>query len=313
MIANVICMFEMNNNKTKKQNTTSKNIASNELKNDVNKVENKNTEEQKKKFVLNYSKLSVVFAVIILVIVLFIKFYNFGNKKDKDVKDINTNTRDYKNSSLEVKNLQDNIYDLEQKLSYDNEYIKSLETKIKGLENLVEEQNNKANIKIVNAVKILIDIQNSIENGKNYSGLLTDLENINGIDIMNNDIDVLKKYEQNIVNITNISKTFSEESKIFLKDYNILKKSNNIFAKFVSNFVAIRKINNPSENSPDKFIFDVENLLNIQNYNEALQLLEENTDYIKYFRQTVEDIKIYVLVNNTINKMINNLANREYD
>lgn len=306
-------MFEMNNNKTKKQNTTSKNIASNELKNDVNKVENKNTEEQKKKFVLNYSKFSVVFAVIILLIVLFIKFYNFGNKKDKDVKDINTNKRDYKNNSLEVKNLQDNIYDLEQKLSYDNEYIRSLETKIKELENLVEEQNNKANIKIVNAVKILIDIQNSIENGKNYSGLLADLENINGIDIMNNDIDVLKKYEQNIVNITNISKTFSEESKIFLKDYNILKKSNNIFAKFVSNFVAIRKINNPSENSPDKFIFDVENLLNIQNYNEALQLLEENTDYIKYFRQTVEDIKIYVLVNNTINKMINNLANREYD
>lgn len=306
-------MFEMNNNKTKKQNTTSKNIASNELKNDVNKVENKNTEEQKKKFVLNYSKLSVVFAVIILVIVLFIKFYNFGNKKDKDVNNINTNTRDYKNNSLEVKNLQDNIYDLEKKLSYDNEYIKSLETKIKELENLVEEQNNKANIKIVNAVKILIDIQNSIENGKNYSGLLADLENINGIDIMNNDIDVLKKYEQNIVNITNISKTFSEESKIFLKDYNILKKSNNIFAKFVSNFVAIRKINNPSENSPDKFIFDVENLLNIQNYNESLQLLEENTDYIKYFRQTVEDIKIYVLVNNTINKMINNLANREYD
>lgn len=303
----------MNNNKTKKQNTTSKNIASSELKNDVNKVENKNTEEQKKKFVLNYSKFSVVFAVIILAIVLFIKFYNFGNKKDKDVKDINTNTRDYKNNSLEVKNLQDNIYDLEQKLSYDNEYIRSLETKIKGLENLVEEQNNKANIKIVNAVKILIDIQNSIENGKNYSGLLADLENINGIDIMNNDIDVLKKYEQNIVNITNISKTFSEESKIFLKDYNILKKSNNIFAKFVSNFVAIRKINNPSENSPDKFIFDVENLLNIKNYNEALQLLEENTDYIKYFRQTVEDVKIYVLVNNTINKMINNLANREYD
>ena len=306
-------MFEMNNNKTKKQNTTSKNIASSELKNDVNKVENKNTEEQKKKFVLNYSKFSVVFAVIILAIVLFIKFYNFGNKKDKDVKDININTRDYKNNSLEVKNLQDNIYDLEQKLSYDNEYIKSLEIKIKGLENLVEEQNNKANIKIVNAVKILIDIQNSIENGKNYSGLLADLENISGIDIMNNDIDVLKKYEQNIVNITNISKTFSEESKIFLKDYNILKKSNNIFAKFVSNFVAIRKINNPSENSPDKFIFDVENLLNIKNYNEALQLLEENTDYIKYFRQTVEDVKIYVLVNNTINKMINNLANREYD
>ena len=303
----------MNNNKTKKQNTTSKNIASSELKNDVNKVENKNTEEQKKKFVLNYSKFSVVFAVIILAIVLFIKFYNFGNKKDKDVKDINTNTRDYKNNSLEVKNLQDNIYDLEQKLSYDNEYIRSLEIKIKGLENLVEEQNNKANIKIVNAVKILIDIQNSIENGKNYSGLLADLENINGIDIMNNDIDVLKKYEQNIVNITNISKTFSEESKIFLKDYNILKKSNNIFAKFVSNFVAIRKINNPSENSPDKFIFDVENLLNIKNYNEALQLLEENTDYIRYFRQTVEDVKIYVLVNNTINKMINNLANREYD
>lgn len=306
-------MFEMNNNKTKKQNTTSKNIASSELKNDVNKVENKNAEEQKKKFVLNYSKFSVVFAVIILAIVLFIKFYNFGNKKDKDVKDINTNTRDYKNNSLEVKNLQDNIYDLEQKLSYDNEYIRSLETKIKGLENLVEEQNNKVNIKIVNAVKILIDIQNSIENGKNYSGLLADLENINGIDIMNNDIDVLKKYEQNIVNITNISKTFSEESKIFLKDYNILKKSNNIFAKFVSNFVAIRKINNPSENSPDKFIFDAENLLNIKNYNEALQLLEENTDYIKYFRQTVEDVKIYVLVNNTINKMINNLANREYD
>ena len=306
-------MFEMNNNKTKKQNTTSKNIASNELKNDVNKVENKNTEEQKKKFVLNYSKFSVVFAVIILVIVLFIKFYNFGNKKDKDVNDINTNTRDYKNNSLEVKNLQDNIYDLEKKLSYDNEYIRSLETKIKELENLVEEQNNKANIKIVNVVKILIDIQNSIENGNNYSGLLADLENINGIDIMNNDIDVLKKYEQNIVNITNISKSFSEESKIFLKDYNILKKSNNIFAKFVSNFVAIRKINNPSENQPDKFIFDVENLLNIQNYNEALQLLEENTDYIKYFRQTVEDIKIYVLVNNTINKMINNLANREYD
>lgn len=303
----------MNNNKTKKQNTNSKNIASSELKNDVNKVENKNIEEQKKKFVLNYSKFSVVFAVIILAIVLFIKFYNFGNKKDKDVKDINTNTRDYKNNSLEVKNLQDNIYDLEQKLSYNNEYIRSLETKIKGLENLVEEQNNKANIKIVNAVKILIDIQNSIENGKNYSGLLADLENINGIDIMNNDIDVLKKYEQNIVNITNISKTFSEESKIFLKDYNILKKSNNIFAKFVSNFVAIRKINNPSENSPDKFIFDVENLLNIKNYNEALQLLEENTDYIKYFRQTVEDVKIYVLVNNTVNKMINNLANREYD
>lgn len=306
-------MFAMNNNKTKKQNTTSKNIASSELKNDVKKVENKNTGEQKKKFVLNYSKFSVVFAVIILVIVLFIKFYNFGNKKDKDVKDISTNTRDYKNNSFEVKNLQDNIYDLEQKLSYDNEYIRSLEIKIKGLENLVEEQNNKANVKIVNAVKILIDIQNNIENGKNYSDLLADLENINGIDIMNNDIDVLKKYEQNMANITNISKTFSEESKIFLKDYNILKKSNNIFAKFVSNFVAIRKINNPSENSPDKFIFDIENLLNIKNYNEALQLLEENTDYIRYFRQTVGDVKIYVLVNNTINKMINNLANREYD
>lgn len=308
-----MCMFAMNNNKTKKQNTTSKNIASSELKNDVKKVENKNTEEQKKKFVLNYSKFSVVFAVIILVIVLFIKFYNFDNKKDKDVKDINTNTRDYKNNSFEVKNLQDNIYDLEQKLSYDNEYIRSLEIKIKGLENLVEEQNNKADVKIVNAVKILIDIQNNIENGKNYSDLLVDLENINGIDIMNNDIDVLKKYEQNMANITNISKTFSEESKIFLKDYNILKKSNNIFAKFVSNFVAIRKINNPSENSPDKFIFDVENLLNIKNYNEALQLLEGNTDYIRYFRQTVEDVKIYVLVNNTINKMINNLANRGYD
>ena len=46
------------------------------------------------------------------------------------------------------------------------------------------------------------------------------------------DEDYLKKAkeivcnEKNIVNITNISNTFSEESKIFLKDYNILKKSN---------------------------------------------------------------------------------------
>lgn len=291
--------------------------------NNSEKNNNKNNKEKNISFFTYNAKIALIATVIIVLIIIIFKLYAYNEKSIKNTKNnnlntvkiqtnnkkTNTNAKIIDNSS-KIKELQDDIDDLEKKLSYNDEYIKTLEDKIVELENIIEIQKNHLNSSNINKVQILLDIQKDIQNGKSYSYNLSKLETIDTDGAMKDNIAILKQYEDNYVNKKIINDDFNQESKIFLNENNILKNSNSTFAKFLSNFVVVRKINKTNENSADNFLLKLEDYLQKDEYLNVINLLENNNEYNKYFNNTLNNLKEYTLLDSTVEKMINNFTNK---
>lgn len=291
--------------------------------NNSEKNNNKNNKEKNISFFTYNAKIALIATVIIVLIIIIFKLYAYNEKSIKNTKNnnvntvkiqtnnkkTNTNTKIIDNSS-KIKELQDDIDDLEKKLSYNDDYIKTLEDKIVELENIIEIQKNHLDSSNINKVQILLDIQKDIQNGKSYSYNLSKLETIDTDGAMKDNIAILKQYEDNYVNKKIINDDFNQESKIFLNENNILKNSNSTFAKFLSNFVVVRKINKTNENSADNFLLKLEDYLQKDEYLNVINLLENNNEYNKYFNNTLNNLKEYTLLDSTVEKMINNFTNK---
>ena len=291
--------------------------------NNSEKNNNKNNKEKNISFFTYNAKIALIATVIIVLIIIIFKLYAYNEKSIKNTKNnnlntvkiqtnnkkTNTNAKIIDNSS-KIKELQDDIDDLEKKLSYNDEYIKTLEDKIVELENIIEIQKNHLDSSNINKVQILLDIQKDIQNGKSYSYNLSKLETIDTDGAMKDNIAILKQYEDNYVNKKIINDDFNQESKIFLNENNILKNSNSTFAKFLSNFVVVRKINKTNENSADNFLLKLEDYLQKDEYLNVINLLENNNEYNKYFNNTLNNLKEYTLLDSTVEKMINNFTNK---
>lgn len=303
----------------KKEKENSNNSEKNNIKN--NKEKNIN--------IFNYNaKIALIATVIIVLIIIIFKLYAYNEKSIKNTKNNNVNTVKIRTNSKKtntnaklsdgsviddsskIKELQDDINDLEKKLSYNDEYIKTLEDKIVELENIIEIQKNHLDSSNINKVQILLDIQKDIQSGKSYSYNLSKLETLDMDSAVKDDINILKQYEDNYVNKKIINDDFNQESKIFLNENNILKNSNSTFAKFLSNFVVVRKINKTNENSADNFLLKLEDYLQKDEYLNVINLLENNSEYNKYFNNTLNNLKEYTLLDSTVEKMINNFTNK---
>ena len=291
--------------------------------NNSEKNNNKNNKEKNISFFTYNAKIALIATVIIVLIIIIFKLYAYNEKSIKNTKNNNVNTVKIQtnnkktntnakiiDNSSKIKELQDDIDDLEKKLSYNDEYIKTLEDKIVELENIIEIQKNHLNSSNINKVQILLDIQKDIQNGKSYSYNLSKLETIDTDGAMKDNIAILKQYEDNYVNKKIINDDFNQESKIFLNENNILKNSNSTFAKFLSNFVVVRKINKTNENSADNFLLKLEDYLQKDEYLNVINLLENNNEYNKYFNNTLNNLKEYTLLDSTVEKMINNFTNK---
>ena len=308
-------------NKNSKDNQNNDNKENQKEKKDNNKDKNKQLKEKLKKVISYFSNKKIVLALIVLILILvsiFAYIYINKNKQSSLKENINKNTtilntNDVSNDSLKIKYLEDNIYDLEQKLSYNDEYIRNLENKIEELSNIIEIQKKHLNSQNINKVKLLIDIQKSIQNDKNYSSILAELENLDKNNDMQEDLSILQQYKNDYPTKEYIYNVFNKELINFLNQNNILKNSQNSFAKFLSNFVVIRKINNTDKNSQDEFILQLETSIKKEKYVDALNLLKDNSEYQKYFSITFKYLSEYILLNDTIDKMINNFTINEND
>lgn len=305
------------NNKDSKDNKNNKEKE----KKDNNKDKNKQLKEKIKKFSSYFSDKKIITILIILILILVGIFtYIYINKNAESLSNakINEDTMvlskdNTSNDSLKIKYLEDNIYDLEQKLSYNDEYIRNLENKIEELSNIIEIQKKHLNAQNINKVKLLIDIQKSIQNDKNYSSILAELEKLDTNKDMQEDLLILQQYKNNYPTKEYIYNVFNKELINFLNQNNILKNSQNSFAKFLSNFVVIRKINNTDKNSQDEFMLQLETNIKKEKYVDALNLLKDNSEYQKYFSITFKYLSEYILLNDTIDKMINNFIINEND
>ena len=308
-------------NKNSKDNQNNDNKENQKEKKDNNKDKNKQLKEKIKKFSSYFSDKKIITILIILILILVGIFtYIYINKNAESLSNakINEDTMvlskdNTSNDSLKIKYLEDNIYDLEQKLSYNDEYIRNLENKIEELSNIIEIQKKHLNAQNINKVKLLIDIQKSIQNDKNYSAILAELENLDKNNDMQEDLSILQQYKNDYPTKEYICNVFNKELINFLNQNNILKNSKNSFAKFLSNFVVIRKINNTDKNSQDEFILQLETSIKKEKYVDALNLLKDNSEYQKYFSITFKYLSEYILLNDTIDKMINNFIINEND
>lgn len=307
-------------NKDSKENKNNKDNKEKEKK--VNeKDKNKVIKEKLKKVISYFSNKKIVLVLIVLILILvsiFAYIYINKNKQSSLKTKINKNTtvlnaNDVSNNSSKIKYLEYNIYDLEQKLSYNDEYIKNLENKIDELSNIIEIQKKHLNSQNINKVKLLIDIQKSIQDSKNYSSILSELEKLDKNNDMQEDLLILQQNKNNYPTKEYISNVFNKELKNFLTQTNALKNSKSSFAKFLSNFVIIRKINNTDKDSPDEFALQLETYIQKEKYSDALELLENNNKYQVFFSVTLRYLQKYVLLNNTIDKMINNFTVNEND
>lgn len=296
--------------------------------NNDKKINIKNNKE-KNINIFNYNaKITLIATVIIVLIIVIFKLYVYKEKSINNTKNNNVNTVKIQTNSkktntnaklsdgsviddsLKIKELQDDIDDLEKKISYNDEYIKTLEDKIVELENIIEIQKNHLDSSNINKVQILLDIQKDIQSGKSYSYNLSKLETLDMDSAVKDDINILKQYQNNYVNKKIINDDFNKESKIFLNENNMLKNSNSTFAKFLSNFVVVRKINQTDKSSADNFLLELESYLQKDEYSNAINLLESSSKYAKYFTNTLNNLKEYTLLNSTVEKMINNFTNK---
>ena len=291
------------NNNTDKQNNKKDNV--------INKEKKQNNIFSNKISMITF--IFLLFFIITFVVLFkhdFIKIKNESNllKKNTNVQVINSEQKNEQDEYLKnIQKLSSSINVIKNEINTLNNDLAYIQSKIDILESSFEQID--ISPQRVELIKLVLNIQNAINNNLNYSQDLTILTSLSKNDqFLLDKIIILKRYQNDAFNKKLIQNTFSSEFKIFLEQNNILNKNQNKILNFLSKFIIIRKIKNIENNAIDDFALKIESAINSDNYNAAFDILK-NSDYLKYFKKTEKNIEVIVLLNNTIVEMINYLVN----
>ncbi len=260
----------------------------------------------------------ILTAIVILIAAMLLFFKKeivLGFFKAKNTKQENRQEEIYENLKADkefynrtFQKLSENIKVLEREIEFNSEYIKTLQSKLTQLESQLSDIN--ISPQRTELIKIAINIQSKISNGLAYSEELSSLKLLaKDNTVLLNKINVLELYKNAYPTEKIIMQNFKAEFTIFNKEHNILKNNDNKASKFLSNFIIIRKIENVDDSTSDAFMIKLENSIKTRNYRLSLEILESNPEYAVFFPKTMEDIKTNVLLNDTIEEIINYLIN----
>ena len=251
---------------------------------------------------------------IILILLLIITVAFFCIEYSKDI--LNKISKDNKNNTILIelnkkiesinynnKELQNHIIELENKINDYNNKILAFENNIIDLENKIIKLentnpiNNERNIQIIILINKIKDLYYSNDNFINELESLKILSK-NKADIYNN---ILKL--NNFLNKNSSFDNFQIEYKNLL-----VKQDKNKIKEFINENIQIRKINPKENDIINKNIKDIENYINLHQYQKALNIIKENK-YNSIFVNTVNTLNNNIEFDNIINNIVENIYN----
>lgn len=289
-----------------------------------------NTIEDSKKIKKKFSFLDWILIILVIIIFCLVGYYAYTFFAD-DIKEHSlftnyTNVNDKLENNIST-NIDNNEINLEELINKNANKIEELIGEINVLTNdlvslrgtvkdlhiqLIEAEKAIQEINISpysrDLIRVALNIQKEIDEGQNFSNNLTILKSLAKQEKNITDkLIILEAYKNKVVGDNIILNTFHEEMKNFIENYNIIK--DNKFLKIFSSFITVRKTNNPIDKA-NIYANELEMAINTSNYNEALEILEKNNEYNKYFTNTMNNLNIKVSLNNSINYIINYLVNK---
>lgn len=250
--------------------------------------------------------------ILILLLVITLSFFCIEYSKDilnKISKDNKNNTiitelnKKIENIDYNNKELQNYITELENKINDYNNKILAFENNIIDLENKIVKLenanpiNNERNIQIIILINKIKDLYYSNNNFINELESLKILSK-NKADIYNN---ILKL--DNFINKKSSFEDFQTEYKNLL-----VKQDKNKIKEFINENIQIRKINPEKNDIVNKNIKDIENYINLHQYQKALNIIKENK-YNNIFVNTVNTLNNNIEFDNIINNIVENIYN----
>lgn len=271
-----------------------------------------------KKMFNTFKKIFSIFKIfknkIILILLLIITLSFFCIEYSKDI--LNKISKDNKNNTIITelnkkieninynnKELQNYITELENKINDYNNKILAFENNIIDLENKIVKLenanpiNNERNIQIIILINKIKDLYYSNNNFINELESLKILSK-NKADIYNN---ILKL--DNFINKKSSFEDFQTEYKNLL-----VKQDKNKIKEFINENIQIRKINPEKNDIVNKNIKDIENYINLHQYQKALNIIKENK-YNNIFVNTVNTLNNNIEFDNIINNIVENIYN----
>lgn len=271
-----------------------------------------------KKMFNTFKKIFSIFKIfknkIILILLLIITLSFFCIEYSKDI--LNKISKDNKNNTIITelnkkieninynnKELQNYITELENKINDYNNKILAFENNIIDLENKIVKLenanpiNNERNIQIIILINKIKDLYYSNNNFINELESLKILSK-NKADIYNN---ILKL--DNFINKKSSFEDFQTEYKNLL-----VKQDKNKIKEFINENIQIRKINPEKKDIVNKNIKDIENYINLHQYQKALNIIKENK-YNNIFVKTVNTLNNNIEFDNIINNIVENIYN----
>lgn len=250
--------------------------------------------------------------ILILLLIITLSFFCIEYSKDilnKISKDNKNNTiitelnKKIENINYNNKELQNYITELENKINDYNNKILAFENNIIDLENKIVKLenanpiNNERNIQIIILINKIKDLYYSNNNFINELESLKILSK-NKADIYNN---ILKL--DNFINKKSSFEDFQTEYKNLL-----VKQDKNKIKEFINENIQIRKINPEKNDIVNKNIKDIENYINLHQYQKALNIIKENK-YNNIFVNTVNTLNNNIEFDNIINNIVENIYN----
>lgn len=249
------------------------------------------------------------FILVFLIFLVFVVLSHFSFKKTSilpEKEEINFNSTNEFESDLNY--LKGKIQLLETQIENNENEINILKVKLEDVS--IKSENHIIEPHKIETIKLILKIQNAFNNGENYKNdldllkiLLTDTRTLNL------QLEILSKYENFIFTQKNLINIFNQEMEEFLKENNVLSKNNGEFSKFISKLITIRKIENDKESHSDNFLNKLEKNIFERNYNNAINTINSNIEYRKYFEKTEEELNIFEKVNQNIKEILKYLLN----
>lgn len=270
--------------------------------------ENKiNTEKNKKgnKFFVKFFFFILIFIIFLVLGVLF----NFSFKKTNvlpEKEEINFNSTNEFESDLNY--LKGKIQLLETQIEDNENEINILKVKLEDVS--IKSENHIIEPHKIEEIKLILKIQNAFNNGENYKNDLDLLKILlKDTKTLNLQLEMLSKYESFIFTQKTVFSTFNQEMENFLKDNSVLSRKKDKFSQFLSKLITIRKIENDKESPSDNFLNKLEKNILERNYNDAINIINSNIEYKKYFEKTEEELNIFEKVNQNIKEILKYLLN----
>lgn len=270
--------------------------------------ENKlDTEKNKKggKFFVKF----FFFILIFLILLVFAILFHFSFKKTSilpEKEEINFNSTNKFESDLNY--LKGKIQLLETQIENNENEINIMKVKLEDVS--IKSENQIIEPHKIEAIKLILKIQNAFNNGEKYKNDLDLLKILlKDTKTLNLQLEILSKYENFIFTQKNLINIFNQEMEEFLKENNVLSKNNSEFSKFISKLITIRKIENDKESPSDNFLNKLEKNIFERNYNDAINIINSNIEYKKYFKKTEEELNIFEKVNQNIKEILKYLLN----